>query len=245
MKMDDKEISACERAEDLVAYLYGEAAEDDAKDFLSHTERCRTCRDELAAFSRLHEDVVEWRNRSLPSFETSSAARLNETQAAPKRSALAALRQFFALSPVWMRAATAAAALVICALVVFTAIRFYRQPERVVSLSPTQAEIQAMVEQRAKELRQKENKETVASAAAKPEKREAPATVKDNPSAPTVRKRNPSRQTQTVAGSNESKNKATASSEARQQLAELVRESRDDDSLPRLSDLIEDSNDSN
>jgi hypothetical protein len=39
--------------------------------------------------------------------------------------------------------------------------------------------------------------------------------------------------------------KARASQEARQQLAELVQASRDDDNLPRLSDLIDDSSGAN
>lgn len=51
---------------------------------------------------------------SLATRPTSGAAHL--TSGAARSAALAALREFFALSPVWMRAGMAAAALVVCAL---------------------------------------------------------------------------------------------------------------------------------
>ncbi|HEX8685394.1 MAG TPA: zf-HC2 domain-containing protein, partial [Pyrinomonadaceae bacterium] len=39
----------CERADEFVTYLYGEATPEEAKAFRPHLEACAVCRDELAA----------------------------------------------------------------------------------------------------------------------------------------------------------------------------------------------------
>lgn len=237
------ETSACDHSENLVAYLYGEACEREAKDFESHMARCLACREELTAFRRVHEDVVEWRNQSLPSFESSGAvAQAFSTTGERKRSALAALREFFTLSPAWMRAATAVAALVVCALVVFTVAHFSERRETVVQIvptGPTQSEMEEMVNKRADELRRKE-KQAVETAAPK---KESVAEAKNNTADAPVK---PERAAQAAAKrqGTSAPNKANASKEARQELAELVRQTKEDDSLPRLSDLIDDSNES-
>src|SRR2546421_5264883 len=105
-----------ERGEELVAYIYGEATPVEAKAFRRHLTGCAVCREELAAFGAVREAVGEWRAEALstiPSLdigeELSQAA---SSRRAPerKRSAVAALRQFFALSPVWLQAGAAAAA---------------------------------------------------------------------------------------------------------------------------------------
>ncbi|MCA1557229.1 MAG: replication termination factor 2 family protein, partial [Acidobacteria bacterium] len=200
--------------------------------------------------------VLEWRNQLLPSFEPSHNIALGSAETvatARKRSALAALREFFTLSPAWMRAATAAAVIAICALVAFTVTHFYEQPRTVVKVvptGPTQDEVDAMVKKRAEELRlkeQQEEKERQAALASATEQRVVTST--DNGAAatlPKVRKAAGASSASTVAAGQqrqESPEKAKASREARQQLAELVQVSREDDSLPRLSDLIDDSND--
>ena len=45
-----------------------------------------------------------------------------------KLSALAALREFFSVSPLWLRGATAFAGLLLCALIVFAVSRTWQQP---------------------------------------------------------------------------------------------------------------------
>lgn len=247
MKEKLEQSVACARAEDLVTYLYGEASESEAVEFERHIKQCDSCSNELAAFSRVREDVVEWRNQSLPSFESSHAIAPVLTEApvaARQRSALAALREFFALSPMWMRAATAMAVIVVCALLVFTVAHFTETPTtivKVVPTGPTQAELDAMVKKQAEELRRKEQQEAIASVPEKP----SVEVAKGNGAAPTVvSKRSTGSQSSAVAKQQNrvTPDKVKSSQEARQQLAELVQRQKEDDGLPRLSDLIDDSN---
>jgi anti-sigma factor RsiW len=107
----------CDRAADLVAYLYGEAAPAEAEGFRRHLQACAVCREELSAFGAVREAVGEWRAEALnvpPSLALheafAPAARAMPTQPR-ERSALAALREFFSLSPLWLKAGACAATL--------------------------------------------------------------------------------------------------------------------------------------
>ena len=137
MKMSTS-TNSCARAEDLVTYLYNEATRDEAKDFEGHVRQCATCRTELATFGDAREAMGEWRQQALGSL-ASPAFEANEARAfapavvpARRRSGLAALREFFALSPVWMRAATAVVAVAFCALAAIAVAYFVRQPQTVI-----------------------------------------------------------------------------------------------------------------
>lgn len=119
----------CERTQDFVTYLYGEATPGESKAFRQHLANCAVCRDELAAFGGVRAAVGEWRAEALstvPSFDISEALTpVAGSRRAPerKRSASAALREFFSLSPLWLQAGALAAALVVCALAVLTFAR--------------------------------------------------------------------------------------------------------------------------
>jgi hypothetical protein len=119
----------CERAEELVTYLYGEATPGESKAFRQHLADCAVCRDELAAFGGVREAVGEWRAEALstvPSLnigEALSPAMSSRPAPERKRSAVAALREFFSLSPLWLQAGALAAALVVCALAALTLAR--------------------------------------------------------------------------------------------------------------------------
>ena len=128
-RYDDERTPRCERAADLVAYLYGEANAAEAKSFAEHMHACAICRDELAAFGVVREAVGAWRREA---FDVSLAPMLDEalapqikdhTARAPRRSALAAVREFFTLSPMWLRAGALAATMIICALSALTLAR--------------------------------------------------------------------------------------------------------------------------
>lgn len=121
----------CARAEEVVSYLYREASETEARDFEAHMRACASCRTELAAFGQVRGSIDEWRRQSLGSLSSDA---LGTAAAHPaldaaihtqprQRSALAALREFFALSPMWMRAATAFASICVCALAVLAIAR--------------------------------------------------------------------------------------------------------------------------
>lgn len=106
-----KETHDCERASDLIAFLYNEADERERRDFQFHLNECSTCREEVASFGVVRGSITTWRDEALAGFVSQPVA-----TKAPRKSALAALRQFFDLSPLWLKGATAFAAVVFCVL---------------------------------------------------------------------------------------------------------------------------------
>ncbi len=137
------QTSSCARANDLVTYLYGEASESGAKEFEGHIQRCASCRAELATFGEVREAIGAWRNEALgltasPARAANGVAAVNTASATNtrKRSALAALREFFTLSPAWMRAATACASLAFCVLSVIAVSHLLDEPKFVMIEKP-------------------------------------------------------------------------------------------------------------
>ena len=106
-----KETPDCERASDLIAFLYNEADERERRDFQLHLNKCSTCREEVASFGVVRESITAWRDEALAGFVSQPVATM-----ATRKSALAALRQFFDLSPLWLKGATAFAAVAFCVL---------------------------------------------------------------------------------------------------------------------------------
>lgn len=132
------ERPVCHRAEDLVTYLYGEASEVDSRDFADHLQQCEACRVEFGVFQQVHDSILIWRNEALGST-FSPAAVVSGTavdsaqfvQHKRKLSAFEALREFFSVSPLWLRAATACAALLLCVLGVLAISRSWNKPVQV------------------------------------------------------------------------------------------------------------------
>ena len=117
------ERPVCHRAEDLVTYLYGEASDVESRDFADHLQQCDACRVEFGAFEQVHDSILVWRNEALgSSFSPATVVSEGAVDSAQfawrkrKLSALEALREFFSVSPLWLRAATACAALLLCVL---------------------------------------------------------------------------------------------------------------------------------
>ena len=134
------ERPVCHRAEDLVTYLYGEASEAETADFREHLRQCVACRNEFGVFNQVHESILDWRNEALgSSFNPSTIVAepsVNSTQfMSPERklSAFAALREFFNVSPLWLRGATAFAGLLLCMLLGLAISRSLRGPAPVVT----------------------------------------------------------------------------------------------------------------
>lgn len=113
MRMD---ALICGRENDLVSFLYGELNEVEVIAFERHRQQCAACNTELAAFGPVRESVVAWRNESLGRIGLpSQPGDSSPTAAARARpSAVAALREFFNLSPLWMKGAVAFAAVLFC-----------------------------------------------------------------------------------------------------------------------------------
>jgi hypothetical protein len=107
----------CERASDLIAFLYDEADEREARDFQLHLQQCDSCRAEAVSLGVVRESITAWRDEALAGFIATPVAQPQ------KKSALAALRQFFDLSPLWLKGATAFAAVAFCVLVGFVIFR--------------------------------------------------------------------------------------------------------------------------
>jgi len=130
----ENERPVCHRAEDLVTYLYGEATVEEARDFSAHIQQCDACRAEFNVFNRVHESIVTWRNEALGPIASPVVSREDVTSISPeivqhgrRLPALAALREFFTVSPLWLRGATAFAGLLLCALLGFAVSRMWRQ----------------------------------------------------------------------------------------------------------------------
>ena len=110
--MNDRHDSpGCERGPDLIAFLYGEADEREVRDFQLHLRQCNTCREEAASLGLVRESITAWRDDALAGFVSTPVVAQPKT-----KSALAALRQFFDLSPLWLKGATAFAAVTFCVL---------------------------------------------------------------------------------------------------------------------------------
>ena len=172
----------CHRAEDLVTYLYGEADEPEASDFRAHLQQCDACRNEFGMFSQVHESILGWRNEALGTSFTPAAIvtepAVHSTAFVShgrKLSALAALREFFNVSPLWLRGVTAFAGLLLCALLVFAVSRSWQREATVVNGSDvprfTQSDLDRAVAQARVEAAQQKlapvsqpSKETVATA---------------------------------------------------------------------------------
>jgi hypothetical protein len=99
-----------------MAFLYYEMDASETREFESHLRDCDTCRDEAASFGIVRESIAAWRDEVLKGFVPS-------TPTPTRKSALAAFRQFFDLSPRWLRiveVSVALAAFVLAGLFLYT-----------------------------------------------------------------------------------------------------------------------------
>jgi anti-sigma factor RsiW len=151
-----KEVNApnCGRENDLIAFLYGEFNDVEAQTFQRHVRDCASCNAELAALRDVRESVVTWRNESLGvicSPITQSAARVSHQEP----SALAAVREFFNLAPLWMKGAVAFASVLFCLFAGLAIARLRDKPPVATVKNPSSAysqqEFNALVERRVQE----------------------------------------------------------------------------------------------
>ena len=102
----------CGRENDLISFLYGEADEPEAPGFEKHLQHCTVCKSEIASFGQLRESIGAWKQDALNGFP--STDRRSRFEVSRKRSALAALREFFDLSPLWLKGGVALATVLFC-----------------------------------------------------------------------------------------------------------------------------------
>jgi hypothetical protein len=110
----------CERSSDLMAFLYKEMNASETREFESHLRECRTCRQEAASFGLVRESILAWRDDVLTGFVPAAAT-------PARRSAVAAFRQFFDLSPLWLKGAAAFAVLTFCVLAGLLYVNIYKE----------------------------------------------------------------------------------------------------------------------
>lgn len=210
----------CERASDLIAFLYGEADEHEANDFRLHLQQCSSCREEVASFGEVRQSVTAWREEALAGFVSTPVTTQPKT-----KSALAALRQFFDLSPLWLKGATALAAVTFCVLAGLALFKTNHEP--VISKNPdavyTKEDVNRMVnEALAHQARVQPPVETP-----------SPEIVPVNPAKPKPKSLRASSSTQFA------RSQRPLSKEERDQLAAELRLSGDDDTtLHLLGDRI-------
>lgn len=113
-----KNSSTCERASDLIAFVYNEASESEARNFEMHLKQCGNCRDEVSSFGLVRESITAWKHEALSGFVPAPA-----TPSSSRKSALTALRYFFDLSPLWLKGATAFAVVAFCVLAALAIVR--------------------------------------------------------------------------------------------------------------------------
>jgi hypothetical protein len=226
---------ACEHASDLVAFLYGEASEAEAHDFQNHLTSCASCSDELASFANVRSGIVSWRDEALNPLVAAASVAVRhrvQTESDTKRSALVALRQYFTLAPIWLKGVTAAAIALFAGLLFLTTIRYFDRAETYVVQAPLAApkvDDQPQVVQDAKNEVDVPKSNPAASAnVASSQRRDLNQT---NPGVATRTK------------SKRHTNAPILSNEERSQLSDLlIAAKEDEEEMPRLYDLLTESN---
>jgi anti-sigma factor RsiW len=208
----------CERASDLIAFLYGEAGEHEERDFQLHLQQCKSCREEVASFGDVRESITAWRDEALAGFVSSPVTAQPKT-----KSALAALRQFFDLSPLWLKGATALAAVTFCVLAGLALFGSNNNQESSAKIYTEQDVNQKVKEALAQQARVQPPAETP-----------SPENVAVNPSKPKPKRPRVSSSTQSA------RSQRPLSKEEREQLAAELRllSSDDDATLHLLGDRI-------
>jgi len=129
---------ACARTNDLISFLYGEVGECDTRDFERHLQHCSNCQSEIASFTLIRGAVGEWKTEVMTVLSPAYESKLG--QPSRQKSAIAALREFFALSPLWMKGAVAFATVLFCILAVRTVGRLAaEQPQPRTAVVPSDA----------------------------------------------------------------------------------------------------------
>lgn len=121
-----EENANCERGDELISVLYGEANENERAQFQQHMQTCATCQTEMRGFGNVRDSIGAWRLEALSATDQSVVT--IPTHAPRAKSARTALREFFDLSPLWLKGATALATLLFCLFAVIAVARFNEQP---------------------------------------------------------------------------------------------------------------------
>lgn len=146
----------CERSDDLISFLYQELDEREGRAFERHLVDCASCSRELSSFSEIRNGVVAWRDQSLGIINQRPSLAYGYAE---RPSALAAIRQFFALAPLWLKGSVALASVLLFAVVAFLVVSLKAEPEvplastdKVYSEAELRAKVEAGIQARLREL---------------------------------------------------------------------------------------------
>lgn len=120
--------------------------------FEQHLLNCTDCGSQLGAFKEIRSSVVSWREESLGGAMDNSVVTSTAVAKAAGRvkpSATAAIREFFELSPFWMKGAIAFASVLFCVVSVLGLAHLFENPKPVAvgeEKQYTEKELQAKVE---------------------------------------------------------------------------------------------------
>lgn len=113
----------CQRQEDLVTYLYGEASAPERTRFELHLRECAACQDELKAFQNVRHKMSAWQPQIAPQHIASQLAPpMKSAQPLPSANLHPGqlLRELFQALPAWFRLTAAGMATATAALVLFS-----------------------------------------------------------------------------------------------------------------------------
>ena len=196
-----------------MAFVYKEMDASESREFESHLHACANCREEAASFGVVRESIVAWRDEVLTGFVPSATT-------PTKRSAIAAFRQFFDLSPLWLKGAAAFAVLTFCVLAGVLYVNLKKEPTMTGAVY-TQQDVDRLVKEAVAQQQQKNTPVEKPSDSAL-------ATV--NPPASEPKK--------TIKQPTAAKNRRPLSRAEREQLAADLRLLPTDDDLDLISDRI-------
>lgn len=154
--------SGCDHANELVAFLYSEVNEAEVRAFELHLQDCSDCKADFVELRLARQSVGAWRDECL-GVNSSSVVDRNVVEVSDavtlvpekNRSAIGAVKQFFAFSPLWMKGAVAFASLVFCvaAAVALSHLLESSQPAMVANEKLyTEKELEAKIEERMQSL---------------------------------------------------------------------------------------------
>jgi anti-sigma factor RsiW len=212
--MNKTDSPVCERSSDLMAFIYKEMDASESREFETHLRVCGNCREEAASFGVVRESIVAWRDEVLTGFVPSTAT-------PARRSAAAAFRQFFDLSPLWLKGAAAFAMLTFFVLAGLLYVNFRKEPATAAGAVYTKQDVDRLVKEAVAEQQQKNTPVTNTSAT-------TVATLQPAASQPKKAIKQPTA----------SRNRRPLSRAEREQLAADLRLLPTDDDLDLISDRI-------
>jgi hypothetical protein len=252
--MEYTKTPACSYSEALVSYLYGEISPVESRDFEKHMGACGICQSEFAEFTQVRDSISEWRERVFnPEGEIiiAETPRLVPFGAVAQRpryySARAAIREFFALSPLWLRGAIAFGVVAFFALAAFSILRVSRPEtvvvEKPVAVMPSQQEIDTLVLNSTEKIRAQSAETVSLSRNTAQQNAQIPQIARSQRGAGATnsgRRRTRTRTFRPGSGINDKDEVALSESESGQLLSDLgLAASNEDENVPRLSDLVE------